>query len=529
MEQFRDLGLSETMLKTLAKKGFTEPTPIQKSIIPFLLNETRDVVAQAETGTGKTAAFGIPIIERLGAPCGQVKALVLVPTRELALQVAEEIRSLKGKKKIEVVSVYGGQAFGPQRNALRKGADIVVGTTGRILDHLRRGTLCLDSISFLVLDEADEMLDMGFIDDIRAIIAQAPAERRTMLFSATMPREVVAIARKHMKDYEAIATTRRSKAVPLTDQIYLEVREEDKFEALCRILDMEPDFYGLVFCRTRVETAETAEKLISQGYDAEGIHGEIEQLQREQIMRRFREKHITVLVATDVAARGIDVSNLSHVINYALPQNADAYVHRIGRTGRAGARGIAITFVGPREQRALEAIRLTSGRSMRRGSIPAVADVIAAKRSRIREEVTQVMQEEDLRPYESLAAELLQSGDAETVLAACLRYTFADELDTSAYKEIRKAAPRPEAAGHERLFFARGRRHGLTPQNLLKFIREQTGVKGKLVWDIEIRDDFTFFNVPQAEAALIRKKFGKKGGRSLVGIARPEQKKRAFG
>ena len=528
MEQFSILGLSEAMLKTLADKGFTEPTPIQKAIIPFLLNESRDVVAQAETGTGKTAAFGIPIIERLDAPDGRVKALVLVPTRELALQVSKEINSFKGRKKINVLAVYGGQAFGPQCNALKRGVDIVVGTTGRVLDHLRRGTLRLDSVTHLVLDEADEMLDMGFIEDIKAIIDHVPATRRTMLFSATMPREVVSIARQHMGDYETVTMGRKKNAEQLTDQLYLEVREQDKLEALCRIIDMEPDFYGLVFCRTRIETAEIAEKLIDRGYDADGMHGEIDQNGREQIMRRFREKDITVLVATDVAARGIDISNLTHVVNYSLPQDPDAYIHRIGRTGRAGRKGIAISLVMPGERRALELIRRISGPSMRRGSLPGVQDIIAAKRARIREDVTQIMSEGDFGHYAGLAEELLDSGDAAAVLAACLRMAFDDELDPSAYKEIRTMAT-ADRAPQTRLFVARGRKHGVTPKNLVKFIREQTGIKEKLVSDIEIRDDFTFISVPQAEAVIIQKRFGQKRGQPLIKMANPEHRRRMAG
>jgi ATP-dependent RNA helicase DeaD len=527
LEQFKDLGLSEAMLKTLTNKGFSEPTPIQKAIIPFLLNEDRDVVAQAETGTGKTAAFAIPIIEGIEAPDGKVKALILVPTRELALQVAGEIKSFRGKKKIEIVAVYGGQPFGPQRSALKK-ADIVVGTTGRILDHLEKGTLRLDKVTHLVLDEADEMLDMGFIDDIKAILEKTPAGRRTMLFSATMPREVIAIAKRHMRNYETIATNPSKKTQQLTDQIFIHVRQPDKFDALCRIIDVEPEFYGLVFCRTRIETAEIAEKLVSAGYDASGIHGEIDQRDREQIMRRFRDKAITILVATDVAARGIDINNLSHVINYALPQDPDAYVHRIGRTGRAGKKGIAITLVTPQEQRALDLIRRTSGSGMRKGDIPGVRDIIELKRSRIRDEVIKVMNEEDLGPYALLAAELLETGDPATILAACLRNTFADELDPKSYKEIRAVA-HTETKPHTRLFVARGRKHGMTPQNILRFIREQTGVKEKLVSNIEIKDDFTFISVPQAEADVIQRQFSHKRGRALISIAKPEQRRRMAG
>lgn len=528
MEQFRNLGLTETMLKTIAGKGFTEPTPIQKAIIPFLLHKDQDVVAQAETGTGKTAAFGIPIIERMDAPDGHVKALVLVPTRELAIQVAGEIRSLKGSRKIEVVSIYGGQPFGPQRSALKHGADIVVGTTGRILDHLEKKTLRLDSLTHLVLDEADEMLDMGFIDDIKAILEHAPSNRRTMLFSATMPREVIAIAKRHMGAYETIATNAAKQTKQLTDQVYIQVSEKDRFDALCRIIDMEPGFYGLVFCRTRIETGEIAEKLIERGYGAECLHGEIEQCDRERIMKRLRTKQISILIATDVAARGLDISNLSHVINYDPPQDSDSYVHRIGRTGRAGKTGIAITLVTPREQRALDLIRRTSGTSMRRGSIPGVKDIIASKRTRIKDQIQKVMCEEDLGTYALLAAELLETGDAAMVLAACLRHTFADELDPKAYKEIRTVA-QPDTKAHTRLFVARGRKHGITPQNLLSFIREHTGVKEKLVHDIEIKDDFTFISVPHAEADVIQKRFRQKRGRPLISIARPEQGRRMAG
>jgi len=529
LEQFRILGLSEAMLNTLAAKGFKEPTPIQKAIIPFLLNEGRDVVAQAETGTGKTAAFGIPVIERMETPDGRVKALVLVPTRELAVQVADEIRSLRGKKKIEVVSVYGGQPFGPQRSALKHGADIVVGTTGRILDHLEKGTLRLDGLTHLVLDEADEMLDMGFIDDIRAILGHAPVERRTMLFSATMPREVIAIAKRHMGRYDTITTGTQKQARQLTDQIYLEVREKDRFEALCRIIDMEPEFYGLVFCRTRVETGEIADRLIERGYGAECLHGEIEQADRERIMKRLRTRQTSILVATDVAARGIDVSCLTHVINYDPPQDPDSYIHRIGRTGRAGQTGIAVTLVTPKEQRALDLIRRTTGKAMRRGSLPGVKDIIAAKRGRIEAEIRRTMEEEDTSAYALLAAELLEGSDPAAVLAACLRHVCGDELDPKAYREIRTAAPLIETKAKTRLFVARGRRHGMTPQNLLRFIREHTGVKEKLVSNIEIRDEFTFISVPQAEAAIIRKRLGRKNGRPLVTVARPEQGRRMAG
>ncbi len=529
MDTFKGLGLSEVMLKTIAGKGFGEPTAIQQAIIPFLMDSRRDVVAQAETGTGKTAAFAIPLLERLGEPDGRVKALVLVPTRELAIQVAGEIRSLCPGRRIQVVSVYGGQPFAPQRSALKHGADIVVGTTGRILDHLEKRTLCLKDLTDLVLDEADEMLDMGFVDDIAAIMAHTPGGRRTLLFSATMPKEVLAIARRHMGAYETIATGPKNHARQLIDQVYVEVREQDRFEALCRIIDREPGFYGLVFCRTRSETASVADMLIERGYAAECIHGEIEQAERERIMKRLRSRQTTVMVATDVAARGIDVRDLTHVINYDPPQDPDSYVHRIGRTGRAGRTGMAVTLVIPRERRALDLIRRTTGKAMRRGGVPAVTDIVAAKRARIEEEIRQVMHAEDAGPYALLAASLLEGAEPAAVLASCLRHAYGDELDPKTYREIRALAPQSRSEAHTRLFVARGRRHGMTHRNLLRFIREHTGVKERLVKDIEIKDDFAFLTVPPAEAALIQKRFGRSKGRPLVGIARPGQGRKMAG
>lgn len=523
MEQFMNLGISKTMLKTLAKKGFDKPTPIQSTVIPFLLNDDHDLVAQAETGTGKTAAFGIPIIECLDARDKEVKALILVPTRELAHQVAGEVGSLMGSRNLQILPVYGGQAFGPQFRSLKQGVDIVVGTPGRILDHLRRGTLCLDSLSYLVLDEADQMLDMGFIEDIRTILSHAPQERRTMLFSATMPAAVITIARQYMRGgYKTIAMNRRPQAVQLTEQIYFEVCDQDKFEALCRVIDMEPEFFGLVFCRTRVDTAEIASRLVRKGYTADGIHGDISQVERERIMRGFRKKKITILVATDVAARGIDINNLSHVINYDMPQDPDAYIHRIGRTGRAGRKGTAISFVTSREHRCLEIIKRTTGSAMSRGHIPGVGEVIAAKRDKVRFKIEQAITDDKIGHYADLAAELLEKGNAPRVLAACMRLAFADELDTSSYGEIRQINP-VNSKSRTKLFIARGRKHGITPPKLVKLIRGQTGVSEHLVQDIRIFDDFSYLSAPFAEAAIIQKKFQHKSGRPIVGKAKSEK------
>lgn len=506
MDQFSALGLSEVMLGTLAGKGFTAPTPVQQAVIPVILHTERDVVAQAQTGTGKTAAFGIPIIERLETGRSQVQALIVVPTRELALQVAGELGSLARGRKLAILPVYGGQSFPPQLKRLQQGVDIVVGTPGRLCDHLRRGSLKLNAASYVVLDEADEMFDMGFIEDIEAILSQCPPHRRTLLFSATMPRPVLKIAQHYMGAYETLVMTPPEQAQSLTEQIYYEVREEDKFEALCRIIDHAPEFYGLVFCRTRADTAALAAQLNARGYKAEGLHGEIHQDERERIMRRFRNRDITVLAATDVAARGIDIGRLSHVVNYDLPQDAAAYIHRIGRTGRAGRQGVAVTLVTPREHRALEVLRRAWGKGMHKGTIPSVTEVMAAKRARIRQAIEHALRPAGADPYAVLAEELLNGGETHAVLAACLRHAFAGELDATRYAEIASGKP-TTAARQTRLRVARGKRQGLTPQKLVRLIREETGVKEKLVRDIEVLDNCTFISVPKAEAVVIERTF----------------------
>ncbi len=527
MEKFKALGLSDNMLKALSKKGFEEPSPIQEKVIPYLLDNAKDVMAQAQTGTGKTAAFGIPIIEQIDARAKHTKALVLAPTRELAIQVAEEINSFKGTKKLNILPVYGGQDMGLQLKHLRRGADIVVGTPGRTLDHLKRGTLNIESINFLVLDEADEMLNMGFKEEIEAILEFAPAERQTLLFSATMPKTIIGIAKRYMREYDTISVKSEQVTTSLTDQIYFEVHEQDKFEALCRIIDMEPEFYGLVFCRTRVDTSEIAAKLEARGYDADALHGEITQSQRLRILQRFRDGKINIMTATDVAARGIDISNLTHVINYTLPQDPESYVHRIGRTGRAGNEGTAITFVTPKEYRGLSFIKRSSGANIRKGQIPKVDEVIAAKKIKIKSVIETVLNEEELQPYDSLALEMLNNGvHPVDLVAACLRFTFENELDSSHYHDIRQVtAPSIDRKGRTRLFVAKGRKHNIqNPAQMARFIRQQTGIQEQQVRDIQIFDQFTFVSVPFSDAEDILRKFRNQKGRPLITKAKPDNR-----
>jgi ATP-dependent RNA helicase DeaD len=434
LEKFRALGLSENTLRAIKDKGFLEPTAIQERTIPILLRGDIDVVGQAQTGTGKTAAFALPLIERL-EEAGFVQALVLVPTRELAVQVSEEINSLKGNKKLRVVPIYGGHSMELQLRWLREGVDIVVGTPGRILDHVKRKSLKLGSISHLILDEADEMLNMGFIEDVEEILNSAATEKRMLLFSATMPERILDIAKNYMRRYELI-TLKQQLTTDLTDQIYFEISSSDKFKALCRIIDVEKEFYGLVFCRTKLDVENVANKLMEMGYNAKALHGDISQNQRERILNRFRNKRINVLVATDVAARGIDINDLTHVINYALPHDPESYVHRIGRTGRAGKEGTAITFVTPEDQRRLHFIKRIAKTNIRREKLPEMEDVIKAKLTRIKREIEDIIESGGHQDYIKTAKELLEENEAEKVLAALLNRSFKDELNKRKYSVV---------------------------------------------------------------------------------------------
>ncbi len=393
-----------------------------------------DVVGQAQTGTGKTAAFAIPLVEKL-EEAGFVQALVLVPTRELAVQVSEEINSLKGDKKLRVVPIYGGHSMELQLRWLREGVDIVVGTPGRILDHVKRKSLKLGSVSHLILDEADEMLNMGFIEDVEEILNSVATEKRMLLFSATMPERILDIAKNYMRHYELI-TLKQQLTTDLTDQIYFEISSSDKFKALCRIIDVEKEFYGLVFCRTKLDVENVANKLMEMGYKAKALHGDISQNQRERILNKFRNKRINVLVATDVAARGIDINNLTHVINYSLPYDPESYVHRIGRTGRAGKEGTAITFVTPEDQRRLHFIKRIAKTNIRREKLPEMEDVIKAKLTRIKREIEDIIESGSHQDYIKMAKELLEENEAEKVLAALLNRSFKDELNKRKYSVV---------------------------------------------------------------------------------------------
>jgi ATP-dependent RNA helicase DeaD len=403
--------------------------------------------------------------------------------------------------------------------------DIVVGTPGRILDHIKRKTLRLDAISHFVLDEADEMLNMGFIDDIEMILKATNTDKTTLLFSATMPREILNIAKRYMREYDVVSVRKQEMTTELTDQIYFEVNESDKFEALCRIIDMAEEFYGIVFCRTKNDVDQTAGRLMDRGYDAEGLHGDISQVQREKILSKFKKHHINILVATDVAARGIDINDLTHVINYALPQDPESYVHRIGRTGRAGKEGTAITFITPAQSKRLLLIQRVTKSTIRKERLPKVEDIIKNKKNRIVSLLKEGIESGIKDHFREMAAELIEDTPEEDVLAAVLQHAFKDELDESSYHEIRDVLV--DKKGKTRLFVAQGRANGMTPQKMVNMIHQETGVWKNAIQEVQILDTFSFITVPFREAGVILEVFKKqgRGKKPLVVKAKPPKQR----
>ena len=504
---FQELGVSETLLSALEAKGFREPTSIQKLAIPLLLSGEKDLIGQALTGTGKTAAFGIPVIQELtAAPCSRSAkapgALILSPTRELSIQIAEEINSLQAGKKLHIGCFYGGQPIQIQLTALKKGIDIAVGTPGRIMDLHRRGALDLTQLRFAVLDEADEMLDMGFVDDITEILSLTNADKRMLMFSATMPPEIMTIAGNFMRpDYEIARASQEATNPELTEQIYYEVKRETKIDALCRLIEAIPDLYALVFCRTRADVDEVTEKLNSKKYSVEALHGEISQAQRLRVIEAFKKRKFPLLIATDVAARGIDVNDLTHVINFSLPQNQETYIHRIGRTGRAGKHGTAISFVTPREFRKFKSIQQGIGVEIVKKQLPDLADIVEAKKNALAEKLSDfVADEKNNSVYLDFAEQLCTLADHPAqVISALLKLHFGDKL-------LRPPAP-PEAEEMKKLLLFAGRNEGLTLPVLLREIYERTGIRGGALGKIVCRADKTFIDAAGADADKILRAF----------------------
>ncbi len=516
---FKNLGLSANSLDAVNKKGFEEPTAIQTLTIPVMLQNDTNIIAKAQTGTGKTAAFGLPLIEMIDPSRKTVQALILVPTRELAIQVAEEINSLKNNKNITIVPIYGGQSIEQQLRRLKKGIHIVVGTPGRVIDHLKRKSLALEKIEHLILDEADEMLNMGFIDDMDEIIRYTNPNKRMLMFSATVPAKIKTLAHNYMPGYEFLEVEKNQLTTNLTEQIYYEVKSPDKFEALCRIIDIEDEFYGLIFCRTKRNVDSLTSHLSGRGYDAASIHGDITQAQREKTLGKFRNKEINILVGTDVAARGIDVIDLTHVINYSLPQDPELYVHRIGRTGRAGKQGTAITFITPGEYKKLMFIQQSAKTDIKRSKVPKVRDIIKSRKKKIMEELTTLL-ENGIKPdYYKLADELLENHNPVDMVAAILNHSFEDTFNPDAYSHIQERenrAKQNDMPGKARLFVALGKKDQYNAKKLVDLVLSRVSLKPGQISDIQVMDKFSFITVPFEKAEKIVKSFKQKGRRPLI-------------
>lgn len=506
-------------MKSISEIGFEEPTPIQVSAIPLIM-AGRDIVGQAQTGTGKTAAFGIPIIEK----CQKGKspfAIILEPTRELAVQVAQEILKIGRFKKINVLPVYGGTSIERQIKTLQRGVNVVVGTPGRVIDHLNRRTISLSGVKIVVLDEADEMLDMGFIEDMETIIKATPPERQTLLFSATIPQPIMNIAKRYMRDPEKIRVNANDIVIPKIKQIFYEVREADKLNALSRLLDVEDPQLAIVFCHTKRDVDEVSTKLEQMGYNAGALHGDFTQARRDEVMKKFKTGMLDILVATDVAARGLDIKDVTHVINYSIPQNPDSYVHRIGRTGRAGKSGIAITFVTPREYRHLRLIEKTAKTSIGRKKLPSQTDVIQARKKNIVREISEIMKENKHEEYLPTVKELAEHYESGDIAAAAL-YSLYGEI-----KE-RPLEVRSEDTGTVRLFMTVGRKDKIQAADIVKSIASEAHIPSRKIGKIEVFDKFTFVEVPQEFSDRIIRSVNDiimKGRRVKVHQAKPTKAK----
>lgn len=444
MTTFNELGLSEQVIRSILNMGFEEATPIQAQTIPIAM-ELKDLIGQAQTGTGKTAAFGIPLAERIMEGSEQVQGIVLTPTRELAVQVAEELNKIGQFKGVRTLPIYGGQEIDRQIRALKKRPQVIVATPGRLMDHMRRKTIRLNDIKMVILDEADEMLNMGFVEDIETILQEVPETRQTLLFSATMPQQIQNLAQRFMRNPEVIRIKAKEVTVANIEQNYIEVQEKQKFDVLCRLLDIQSPELAIVFGRTKRRVDELSEALSKRGYSAEGIHGDLTQSKRDSVLRQFKEGTIEILVATDVAARGLDISGVTHIYNFDIPQDPESYVHRIGRTGRAGKSGLAMTFVTPREIAQLRLIEQITRRKMVRKPVPTIIEAVEGQQRVTMEKLLRVVAEEDISPYKGLAQDLLEETDSVTLLSAALKM-LTKEPDMQAVQLTEVAPLRAKSA-----------------------------------------------------------------------------------
>ena len=531
MKTFEELGVCEDIRKAIAEMGFEHPMPVQEEVIPYLLGNNNDIIALAQTGTGKTAAFGIPLLQRIKPESMNTQALVLSPTRELCLQIADDLRDFsRYMHGVNIVAVYGGTSIENQIRSLRHGAQIIVATPGRLIDLMHRGKAVLDNVTNVVLDEADEMLNMGFSDSINEIFEGVPSDRSTLLFSATMSREIEKIAHNYLHDHKEIVVGSRNEGAENVNHIYYMVNAKDKYLALKRIVDYYPKIFAIVFCRTKIETQEIADKLIKDGYNAESLHGDLSQQQRDLTMQKFRNHLTQLLVATDVAARGLDVDDLTHVINFGLPDDIESYTHRSGRTGRAGKKGTSISIVHTRERSKIRAIEKVIGKSFDAGKIPSAQEICTKQLYKVMDQIVKTdVNDEVISPFMTEINRYFEFMDKEDIVKKMVSMEFgrflayyadAPEIeqpsDRSERKEKvrgkgergdrqgrdRKGQQRKPEAGYERLFINLGKADGFYPGEVMQYLNRH--MKGRqVVGHIELLSKFSYIEVPKEDAAKV--------------------------
>ncbi len=522
MKTFEELGVCEPILRAIEEQGYEHPMPVQQEVIPFLLGEDNDVVALAQTGTGKTAAYGLPVLQKVDPDLKLTQALILSPTRELCLQIADDLenysRYLEG---IRVLPVYGGTNIEPQIRALRRGVQVIVATPGRLIDLMERGAASLERVQNVVLDEADEMLSMGFSESIDTILAGVPEHHNTLLFSATMSKEIERISKKYLRNAREIVVGSRNEGAESVNHVYYLVHAKDKYLALKRIVDYYPKIYAIVFCRTRMETQEVADKLIQDGYNADALHGELSQQQRDLTMQKFRQHRTQFLVATDVAARGLDVDDLTHVINYGMPDDIENYTHRSGRTGRAGKKGTSICIIHVRERNKVREVEKVIGKQFVKGEMPSGKDICAKQLFKVIDDIERVeVDDEEIDPFLPEVFRKLDWLDKADLIKRVVSrefgrflqyYANAPEIeepvergrgDKFQERGARGKGPRGAEPGYSRLFLSLGKLDGFYAKEIMKLVNEH--VRGKVgIGRIDLMKSFSFFEVPQADTRRV--------------------------
>ena len=520
MKTFEELGVCEPIREAIKELGFVQPMPVQEAVIPYLLGNENDVIALAQTGTGKTAAFGIPLLERIDTSRRETQALILSPTRELCLQITDDLRDFaKYMDGIHVEAVYGGAAIEPQMRALKKGVEIIVATPGRLVDLMHRGYARLEQVSNIVLDEADEMLNMGFSDSINEIFESLSVDHHTLMFSATMSKEVERVAKKYLNNYQEIVVGSRNEGAENVNHIYYMVNAKDKYLALKRIVDYYPRIFAIIFCRTKVETQEIADKLIKDGYNAESLHGDLSQQQRDLTMQKFRNHLTQLLVATDVAARGLDVDDLTHVINFGLPDDIENYTHRSGRTGRAGKKGTSISIVHSREKFKIRNIEKEIGKEFVKAEIPSAEEICKKQLYKVMDQIVKTdVDDEEIAPFMQDINRYFEYIDKEELIKKIVSLEFGKFLayyaEAPEIEEVKpdKKEKKPQsdkqklqnkaAKGYKRLFINLGRRDGFYPGELMQTLNRFVGGRQE-VGHIDLLDTISYFEVPEKDAKKV--------------------------